>query len=104
MTQLPDPELIKDVGVTAWLLVVIVTSGVATVAFFLRRITQAMDRMAVAHEAMPAHLAKLETLMIERLDRVEQKLDKSVELGAEQVRIGRMWERTEAPGRSIRPE
>jgi hypothetical protein len=103
MIQLPDPELAKEVGVVAWALMFGMVSGVGAVAFFLRRITQAMDRMAVAQEATPLIVSKLEVVFVERTTRLEQKLDKAVDLATEHVRIARLWESTEAAGRSVRP-
>ena len=97
-------DLAKDVGVVAWLLMVVTVSGVGTIGFFLRRITQAMDRMAAAHESLPAIVAELRTLLIERLDRIEPKIDQAVGMASEHTRIARLWERTEAPGRQVRRE
>lgn len=102
--QVPDPSLVQEIGVVSWMLVAITMSGATTIAFFLHRITKAMDRMAAAQEATPALVAKLETLLAERFERIEQKIDKAVDLASEHVRIGRKWEDSEAPGRIIRPE
>lgn len=102
--QFPDPALARELGVVPWLLMVVVLFGVGMVGFFLRRMTAAMDRMAAAQEATPALVGKLETLFIERMERMEGKVDRAVELADEHVRIAHMWEQTEAPGRQIRQE
>lgn len=103
MEQFPSPDLVKDVGVVAWLLMAVVISGIVTIGFFLRRITQAMDRMAAAQEATPALVSRLETLFTERMTQQGLKLDNVLVLAEEHVRIARMWERTEAPGRQVKP-
>lgn len=102
--QIPDAALARELGVEAWALMVFVISGVGTVAFFLRRMVQMMDRMAVAQEAAPGVFAELKTLLVERLERIEEKLDLAVQHSAEHVRIAKLWEKTEAPGRSVRRE
>lgn len=101
---IPDPDLAREIGVVSWALMVVILFGVASMAFFLRRITQAMDRMADAQEATPGIVAELKTTVVERMDRMEQKLDQAVTLAGEHVRIARMWERTEAPGRRVRED
>lgn len=100
--QLPDPSLAKELGVAAWGLMFVLVSGVGTIGFFLRRITQAMDRMAAAQEATPALVARLEAILEERADRLEQKLDRAVWLGEEHVRVAHLWESTEAVNRQVR--
>jgi hypothetical protein len=100
--QLPSADLAKEIGVVPWLLMLVVSAGAGMVGFFLRRMTQAMDRMAEAQETTPVVVAEIKTLLVERLDRLEGKMDAAVELGTEHVRIARMWEKTEAPGRVVR--
>lgn len=102
VSQVPDPDLFKDLGVVAGLLVTVVVGGIAALTYFLRRLVAAVDRMAAAQEATPVIIARMETLIVERFVRIEGKLDEAVSLGQEHVRIARMWERTEAPGRSIK--
>ena len=57
-----------------------------------------MDGIAAS---MPPINASVQVLS-GRLDTLEEKIDRSVTLGEEHVRIARMWERTEAPGRSVK--
>jgi hypothetical protein len=102
--QLPDPSMANELGVIPYLLVLVTFSGVVTIGFFLRRITQAMDRMAAAQERTPVIVAELKATLEEKMERHEEKLDEAVLLAREHVRIARMWERTEAPGRAVRPE
>lgn len=104
MNQIPGPDLVRDIGVASWLLIVVTLSGVTTIGFFLRRITQAMDRMATAQEATPALVGELRTLFVERMNRLEQTVTRAAVLAEEHVRIARMWERTEAPGRHVRTD
>lgn len=102
--QIPDPDLVNDVGVIAWLLMAMVSSGIITIGFFLNRITKAMDRMAVAQESTPAIITELKTIIVERLDKIQDDLSENVELAQEHVRIGQLWEKTELAGRVVRRE
>jgi hypothetical protein len=97
--QIPDPA---DVGLVGWLLCVLVVGGVGAITFFMRRMVSAMDRMATAQEATPASLSELRTLLAERLDKLDEKLDRSVSLADQHLAIARLWEKTEAVGRSVR--
>ena len=100
--QIPDPDLAKDIGVVAWLLMAVTVSGASTIGFFLWRITQAMDRMATAQESVPTAVTEMKTLLVERFTTMQTQLDRAVELAEEHVRIGRLWEKTESVGRQVR--
>lgn len=102
--MIPDPSLVKDVGVVGWLLMVIVLSGVGTVGWFLKRMAESMDRMARAQEAAPSILGEIRALLGARFDHVDSELRKAVTLAEEHVAIGRLWKQTEAPHRRVRGE
>ena len=98
--QVLDPSLAVELGWVQYLLMVVVLAGIGGMGFFLRRVVAAMDRMAMAIEAA----SEFRSGVTLRLERIEQKVDEGVGYGREHVRIARMWEKTEAPGRTVRPD
>lgn len=73
--QAPDPGLIKELGLTGYLLLLMVVSGIAALGWFLRRMADAADSMASRLDAAVQQLPALRVMLSERLERLEQKLD-----------------------------
>lgn len=96
--QLPDPSLAKELGVVGYLLMVVVISGAATIAWFLRRMAHAMDKMATNQEPASALLAQIS----ERMQHLGDKIDKSIDLAEENAKAARLWMASEWPGRTGR--
>lgn len=67
LSQVPDITPAEGVGIVEWLLM----AGVGAMAWFLRRITDAMDRSARAQEAQAATLQVLS----ERVESIEEELE-----------------------------
>lgn len=99
--QLPDAPTLDAVAgagheaTILWLLVVMVLGGMAATSIFMWRQVHSTDRIAKALEGWPAALD-------EKLDRLQEGIDRACELAEEHVRIAKMWERTEAAGRVVR--
>ena len=102
MTQLPDTDLIKDVGVVGYLLILMAFASISGLGWFMHRMASSMDRMAKAQEAGPPVLSELKELLSLRLDSIDNKLDSSIELSRENVEIAKLWKTTEAPERVVR--
>lgn len=98
--QIPDPSLAVELGWIQYLLVVVVLAGIGGMGFFLRRVVFAMDRMALAIESASEFRSKIMLCM----ERLEQKVDEVLVHARENARIAHMWERTDAPGRTVRTE
>lgn len=98
LAQIPDPSLIKDVGVVEYLFIVVVLSGVATIAWFLRDMSASMKKLASNQEPTLVLLTKV----VEKLDHLDGKVDEAIELAREHVQYGRQWANSEAIGRVIK--
>lgn len=102
--QLPGPELVKDVGLVGYLLVLCLMSLLGGLAIATKRILGAIDRIAEAVEKSSPTLQSMKELQQARFDALDTRL---IEIGrdaAESVEIARMWLATEAKERVVRME
>lgn len=97
-SPIPNPELISEIGVVGYLLVVLIVTGMGVNIWFLRRMVQAMDRMAEAEEECVPVMSAITV----KLDALDSKVDHAIALAEEHVAIARLWKATEAPGRRTR--
>lgn len=96
--QVPDAPTLDSVaaaGIDAtilWLLVVMVLGGMGATSLFMWRQVKSTDRIADALAGWPNALGA-------KLDEIHEDVKAGLEMAREHVRIARMWERSEWPGR-----